>query len=693
MVAVGAGEAQSSRVGQVAVGAGIIGILGILLVTLPPALLDLALALNLSISLLILLASMYVRRPLEMSAFPTILLLVTLLRLALNIAATRLILLNGDRGTAAAGSVIEAFGEFVVGGNYVVGIVVFLLFVIINFVVVTRGAGRIAEVAARFTLDAMPGKQMAIDADLNNGTIDEAEGKRRRTQLQAEADFYGAMDGASKFVRGDAVAGLLITAVNIAAGLVIGVAQHQLSLGEAATTYTLLTVGDGLVAAVPSLLISIAAGVIVTRAGGQEDLAVEIRSQLWSRPAPLYVAAAVLGALALVPGLPNLAFGLFAAGLGLGGWRSAQGQERARAEALAQRSEPRGPERPTELLAPPDPLELQVGYGLIELVDPAKGGELLERIRALRREFTSSMGFPVPLIHIRDNLRLGAESYEILVRGVTAGRGEVLTDHLLAIAPPGEPAPLPGMPARDPTFGLPAWWIKREHRDQAQVSGFAVVDPPSVIVTHLTELVRRHASELLGRQSVQEMLDAVAQSMPKLVSEVVPGAVSLGDVQKVLQNLLREGVPVRDLPTILEALGDYGGKTKDVELLTELVRERLAAQISAQVAPDGRLRVLVLAPDIEKLVSGSLQRSEHGSFLSLDAGSIARIAGAIREAVEATRIVQPSPAILCSPEIRPQVRKMVERFLPRCAVISANELSAGVEVEALRTVTLAEQRS
>jgi flagellar biosynthesis protein FlhA len=584
--------------------------------------------------------------------------------------------------------VIEAFGQFVVGGSFVVGIVVFLLFVIINFVVITRGSGRIAEVAARFTLDAMPGKQMAIDADLNNGVIDEAEARRRRTQLQAEADFYGAMDGASKFVRGDAIAGVLIIITNIAGGLVVGLTQHDMSLAEASSTYTLLTVGDGLVTAVPSLLIAIAAGLIVTRSGGQDDLSVEISRQLWSKPTPLYVGAAVLGALALVPALPNLAFGLLAAGMGLGARQVARSSAAAAAAARPSSEKALVPERPADLLAPPDPLELQVGYGLIELVDPNRGGELLERIRTLRREFTTQMGFPVPLVHIRDNLRLAAESYALLVRGVVAGRGEILTDHLLAIAPPGGAANLPGIETRDPTFGLPARWIKLEYRDQAQASGFTVVDPPSVIVTHLSELIRRHASDLLGRQSVQEMLDAVSQRMPKLVSEVVPEQITLGGVQKVLQNLLREGVPVRDLPTILEALGDYGSKTKDSELLTELVRERLSAQISAQVAPTGKLSVLVLAPDVEQMISGSIQRSEHGSLITLDAGSIARIVAKIREMVGKIGVLHPDPTILCSPDVRPHVRKMTERFLPRCAIVSANELAPGIGVESIGSVTL-----
>ncbi|MCP4006725.1 MAG: flagellar biosynthesis protein FlhA [bacterium] len=668
-------------------GGGIVTILAILLVTLPPVFLDLGLTINLSVALLILLVAVFVRRPIDISVFPTVLLLVTLYRLALNIASTRLILLNGDRGTAAAGNVIQAFGEFVVGGNFVVGIVVFLLFVIINFVVVTKGAGRIAEVAARFTLDAMPGKQMAIDADLNAGMINETQAVQRRKQIQEEADFYGTMDGANKFVRGDAIAGFLITIVNILGGLAIGTMQNDMSFAEAAGTYTLLTVGDGLISAVPSLLIAIAAAVIVSRAGTDSDLSEDIRSQFWDSPIPLAVSSAVLGALALVPGLPTFSFGILSAGLALGAYQRSQAEKGA-AGVPEEEVQEVAPERPADLLQPPDSLELQVGYGLIDLVDPNKNGELLDRIRTFRREFTTQMGFPVPLIHIRDNLRLGAEDYAILVRGVRTGHGSVLSDHLLAIAPPGGGPALPGIESKDPTFGLPAFWVKNDHKDQAQTSGYTVVDPASVIMTHLTELIRRHSSDLLGRQETQEMLDAVAQTLPKLVSEVVPEIIPLGGVQKVLQSLLRESVPVRDLPTILEAIGDYAPKTKDPELLTELVRERLAAQISAQLAPDGSMGVLVLSPDIEQMISSSIQRTEHGTLITLDAGSIAKIVGAIRESVSKVSVLNPDPTILCTPDLRPHVRKMVERFLPRCGVISANELAPNLQVESIGTVNL-----
>ncbi len=681
-------NSRDALAGQLALGGVVVAILAILLVTLPPIVLDLGLTLNLSIALLILLVAIYVQRPLDISAFPTILLLVTLYRLALNIASTRLILLNGERGTAAAGSVIQAFGDFVVGGNFVVGAVIFLLFVIINFVVITKGSGRIAEVAARFTLDAMPGKQMAIDADLNAGTINETQAVQRRREIQQEADFYGTMDGASKFVRGDAIASILITIVNIAGGLSVGIMQHDMSFAEAGSTYTLLTVGDGLISAVPSLLISVAAGLIVTRAGGSSDLSLEIKDQMWSRATPLGVAATVLGVLALVPGLPTLSFGMLAAGLGLGAYQLSRPKEDTEAQS-AEKAEPDAPpDRPVDLLQPPDSLELQVGYGLIELVDPNKNGELLERIRAFRREFTMRMGFPVPLIHIRDNLQLGAEDYAILVRGVAAGKGTILADHLLAIAPPGGGPALPGVKTNDPTFGLPGTWVKPEDRGQAQSAGYTVVDPASVIMTHLTELVRRHAADLLGRQETQEMLDAVGQTLPKLVSEVVPELLPLGGVQKVLQNLLRESVPVRDLPSILEAIGDYAPKTKDPELLTELVRERLAPQISAQLATDGRLGVLVLSPEIEQMIANSIQRTEHGTLITLDAGQIAKIAGAIRDAVAKVSVLNPDPTILCSPEVRPHLRRMVERFQPRCSVTSANELAPDLQVESLGTVSM-----
>jgi flagellar biosynthesis protein FlhA len=687
------GGAESEVAGlrsQIAIGLGIISILAVLLVTLPPVILDLGLTINLALSLLILLVAMYLRNPLDISAFPTILLLATLFRLALNIASVRLILLHGDRGTAAAGSVIEAFGEFVVGGSFAVGIVVFLLFIIINFVVITKGSGRVAEVAARFTLDAMPGKQMSIDADLNAGTIDEPEARRRRKRIQEEADFYGAMDGASKFVRGDAVAAILITAVNIVGGLAIGLLQFDMSFLEALSTYTLLTVGDGLVTAIPSLLVSVAAGVIVTRAGSSQDLATELRTQLWSNPIPLGIGAGVLGTLALVPGLPNFAFAMLAAGLGLGAYRVSQEkqEQEAAAKALPKPEEkPALPERPADLLRPPDPLELQVGYGLIDLVDPDKQGELLNRIRMLRRDLTARMGFPVPLVHIRDNLQLGAEEYALLVRGVRMGRGTLMADHLLAIAPPGGGPPIRGFETRDPTFGLRAFWIRPSEKSEAQISGYTVVDAASVIVTHLTELLRRHASDLLGRQQTQEMIDAVSATQPKLVSEVVPEVLSLGGVQKVLQNLLKESVPVRDLPAILEALGDYAPKTKDPELLTELVRERLAAQISAELAPDGKLEVLVLGPDIERTIAGSIQRSEHGTLIALDAPTIAKVVGAVRKAVEKVSILHPDAPILCTPDVRPHLRRMIERVIPRSAVITANELSPEARVESIGVVS------
>ena len=675
---------------QIWIGLGVVGILAILLVSLPPVVLDLGLTFNLSLSLVLLLVVLYVRSPLELSTFPTILLLTTLYRLSLNIASTRLILLNGHQGTGAAGSVIEGFGNIVVGGNYVVGVVIFLLFVIVNYIVIAKGTNRISEVAARFTLDAMPGKQMAIDADLNAGSITEQEALRRRLGIQEEADFYGAMDGAGKFVKGDAIAGMLITAVNIVGGLVIGTLQKDMTLADAASTYTLLTVGDGLVSAVPSLLISVAAGIIVTRAGKSGDLGSKLASQLWARSTPLGLASGVLFVLALVPGFPHMAFGLLSAGLALGAYRATLRAREEITEGEKQEEKDLVPERPIDLLRPPEPLELQVGYGLIEMVDPNKKGDLLNRIRTLRRDFTVNMGFPVPLVHIRDNLRLGSEDYGILIRGVRRGHGTVMSDRLMAIMPPGGGPKLPGLETRDPTFGLPAYWIGPEQKDQAQVSGFTVVDPASVIVTHLTELIRRQSADLLGRQQVQEMLDAVSSTHPKLVTEVVPEAISLGGVQKVLQNLLKESVPVRDLPTILEALADYAPKTKDPELLTELVRERLAAQISADLAPDGKLGVLVLAPDIEQTVKESIQRTDQGTLITLDAPTISKIVASIRAKVDQVAVLHPDPAILCSPDVRAQVRRMTERFLPRSPVISATELTADVQVESIGVIEFAD---
>jgi flagellar biosynthesis protein FlhA len=584
--------------------------------------------------------------------------------------------------------VIQSFGEFVVGGSFVVGIVVFLLFVIVNFVVITKGSGRVAEVAARFTLDAMPGKQMAIDADLNNGTIDDAEALKRRRAIQREADFYGAMDGASKFVRGDAVASVLITVVNILGGLAIGTLEQDLSVSQAFSTYTLLTVGDGLVSAVPALLISVAAGIVVTRAGGNADLADELRVQIAGRPRPLAISAGVLGFLALVPGLPHLAFGCLAAGLGLAAYRASLEEQEAEKPAEPQEEKPLQPERPVDLLRPPDPLELEIGYGLIDLVDPKRKGELVGRIRALRREFAERLGIPVPLVHIRDNLQLQADGYRVRIRGVNVAQGMVHPDQLLAISPAGGAPPLEGAETQDPAFGLPAYWVDADSREQAQTLGYTVVDPASVVITHLTEVIRRRAGDLLGRQETQEMLDAVSATQPKLVSEVVPEPLTLGGVHKVLQGLLREGVPIRDLPTILESLADYAPKTKDTELLTELVRERLASHITAALAPDGKLGVLVLSSELEQTLAQSIQRTEHGSVMTLDAGGIAKVVESVQAAVKKVSTLYPDPAILCSPAVRPHLRRIVERFLPRCSVVSANELTADVQVESIGAIAV-----
>jgi flagellar biosynthesis protein FlhA len=669
-------------------GIGVVAILTVLLVTLPPIVMDFGLTLNLALALVILLVTLYLRHPLEISAFPTILLLATLYRLALNIASTRLILLRGDSGTAAAGTVIQAFGEFVVGGSFIVGVVVFLLFVIVNFVVITKGSGRVAEVAARFTLDAMPGKQMAIDADLNNGTIDDQEARERRFAIQREADFYGSMDGASKFVRGDAVASILITVINILGGLGIGLIEHDMTLSDALSTYTLLTVGDGLVSAIPSLLISVAAGLVVTRAGGKEDLSDELVTQLGGRSRPIAIAAGVLGLLALIPGLPHLAFGFLASGLALAAYRVKLEERERETPSEPQEEKALPADRPVDLLRPPDPLELEIGYGLIDLVDPKQKGELVDRIRTLRREFAERMGFPVPLVHIRDNLQLNAEEYRIRVRGVPVAQAVIHPSQFLAIAPAGGGPPLAGTETQDPAFGLPAYWIPAEAREQAQTAGYTVVDPASVVITHLTEVIRRRASDLLGRQQLQEMLDAVSASQPKLVSEVVPDTLTLGAVQKVLQSLLREGVPIRDLASILEALADYAPKTKDTELLTELVRERLAPHISATLAPHGKLGVLVLSSQLEQTLSQSIQRTEHGSLVHLDAGTIARVVGAVAAAVKKVGTLYPDPTILCSPTVRPHLRHMVERFLPRCPVVSANELTPEVQVESIGSIAM-----
>ncbi len=673
----------------------VLGILVIMLLPLPRMILDLLLTVSITLSIVILLVSLHVRRPLDFSAFPSVLLVATLFRFALNIAATRLILLHGSEGPEAAGEVIRAFGGFVMGGNYTVGIVVFSILVIVNFVVITKGAGRIAEVAARFTLDAMPGKQMSIDADLNAGLIDEAEARRRRAEVAEEADFYGAMDGASKFVRGDAIASIIIILVNIVGGLTIGVLQQGLSVSVAAQNYTILTVGEGLVAQVPALLVSVAAGMVVTRAASESNLGADIARQIFMNPKTIGITAVLLLVLGLTPGLPHVAFLVLAAALG--------GLAYSLREVLPEPTAAPAP-RPAghpvasakqaesvEILEPLDLMDLQVGYGLIGLVDAERGGELLERIKGLRKQIAQDLGFMVPPVHIRDNLQLRPTAYAILIKGTEVVRGEVMTGHLLAIDPGTAEKGLEGIPTKEPTFGLPALWVPEAKREQAQLMGYTVVDLASVITTHLTEVIRSHAHELLGRQETQALLDQVAKTAPKVVEDLIPQTITLGGVVRILGNLLRERVPIRDLRTIIETIADYAPTTKDTDTLTEYVRQGLGRAITSQhVGPDGTLTVISLDPVLDRQLSEAVQTHTQGSYLSIAPSMSQRVLAAVKQAVENAIGRGIQPVLLCSPTLRPHLRRLIERGLSSLAVLSLNEVEGQVRIQSLEVVRLAD---
>ena len=678
--------------GDLVLSVSVVGILMIMLLPLPRPILDLLLSLSITLSVVILLVSMHVRRPLDFSAFPSVLLVATLLRFALNIAATRLILLHGNEGQEAAGDVIRAFGNFVMGGNYTVGIVVFSILVIVNFVVITKGAGRIAEVAARFTLDAMPGKQMSIDADLNAGLVNEAEARRRRAEIAEEADFYGAMDGASKFVRGDAIAAVIIILVNILGGLTIGVLQQHLSLGQAAENYTLLTVGEGLVAQVPALLMSTAAGMVVTRAASESNLGADIARQVMMNPKTIGTAAVLLTVLGLTPGLPHTAFLVLAALLG-GLAYQVRATHPGRQATLPPKTAggPPSATKPgeaSEILVPVvDLMEMQVGYGLINLVDAERGGELLERIKALRKQIAHDLGFMVPPIDIRDNLQLRPTGYAILIKGAEVVRGEVLTGHILAIDPGTAEKGLEGIPTREPCFGLSALWIPESMREQAQLMGYTVVDLASVITTHLTEVIRGHAHELLGRQETQALLDQVAKTAPKVVDELIPQAITLGGLVRILGNLLRERVPIRDIRTILETVADYAPTTKDPDILTEHARQALARTITHQhLGTDGTLSVISLDPALDRQLAEAIQTHAQGSFLSVAPSMAQRLQAAIKQAAERVTSRGIQPVLLCSPPLRPHLRRLIERGLSTLSVLSLNEVEGQIRVQSLETV-------
>ena len=664
----------------------LIGILSLMIIPLPAFMLDIFLAANITIALVILLVCLYTVQPLDFSVFPSILLVTTLFRLALNIASTRLILLHGNEGVEAAGGVIKAFGQFVVGGNYVVGAVIFLILVIINFVVITKGAGRVAEVAARFTLDAMPGKQMAIDADLSNGLLTDKEAKEKRKKISREADFYGSMDGASKFVRGDAIAGIMIVLVNIIGGFVIGVWQKGMPLDQALTNYTLLTIGEGLVAQVPALIISTAAGIIVTRSADENNFGDEISGQLLNYPKAFQVASGVLFLFAMIPGLPHFAFFLLS-GVSYLISRMAV-EKKAEVEDIVETKA--GAEDPDQIshIRPLDMLELEVGYGLVPMVDASQQGELLDRIRSIRKQVADRMGFIVPPIHIHDNLQLKPYEYNLLINGAKVGGGE-LSGQYLAMDSGGAAGQLEGIKTTEPVFGLPAVWIKGKERERAQVSGYTVVDNTTILATHISETIKKHSHELVGRQELQQLLDSIATTLPKVVEELVPSLLSLGTVLRVVKNLLKENVSIRDLRSILETLADYGGMTKDPEMLTEFVRQSLGRYIVEQYKrEDDTLCVLTMDRDVEETIADAVQLSEQGSYLAIEPGAAQRILATIRRNAEQFDSTGALPVLMASPTIRRHVKKLTERFMPNLAVISHNEIPPNIKIQSLGVVVL-----
>jgi flagellar biosynthesis protein FlhA len=670
---------------------GVVAILLVMIIPLPPFVLDVLLSLSIICALIILMTSLYITKPLEFSTFPSLLLVTTLFRLSLNIASTRLILLHGGEGVSAAGHVIQSFGNFVVGGNYLVGFVIFLILVIINFVVITKGSGRIAEVAARFTLDAMPGKQMSIDADLNAGVIDDREARQRRSVIAREAEFYGAMDGASKFVRGEAVAGIIIIFVNTVGGFIVGVLQQGLAPLQAAQTYTILTIGDALVAQIPALMVSTAAGIIVSRAASEQSMGKELGRQFRGQPQAIGLSAGILFTFGLIPGLPHAPFILLALGAALLGRLALREQKRSEQKASEEaRKAVAPPPEQVEALLQLDRMELEVGYGLIPIIDEEQKGDLLNRIRAIRRQFATELGFIVPPIRIRDNLQLRPAEYRILIKGSEIARSEMMLGYAMALNPGEVKRTIEGIPTKEPVFQLPALWISEKKKEEAQFAGYTVVDISTIVATHLTELIRSHADELLGRQEVQKLLDRLAQQAPKAVEELTPNMVPLGIVQKVLQSLLRERVSIRDLLTIVEAMADHAPATKDPEMLTEYVRQRLARSIVKQYeTPEGILPLITIDQPLEDLLRERIQRVDTGSYLSLEPATAQRILRNFHLAMDRIAHLNLQPVILCSPVIRRHLKKMLERFLPQVVVLSHNELSPQTRIQSLGTVTLA----
>lgn len=676
-------------------GIGVVSILSVMLLPLPGSVLDIFLSLNISFAIVILLTAIYTLKPLDFIIYPSLLLVTTLFRLALNVASTRLILLHGHEGTSAAGHIIQAFGQFVVGGNYVVGLVIFCILVIVNFIVITKGTERISEVAARFTLDAMPGKQMSIDADLNAGLISEAEARRRRELIAREADFYGTMDGASKFVRGDAVAGIIITFINIFGGIAIGVIMKGMPIKEALQTYTILTVGDGLVSQIPALVISTSAGILVSRAETEMGLGRSFARQFRLHPRPVALAGLMLYGLALVPGFPALPLfmvGSVLVGIGWHLMKRAQIKEKPE-EPAPEEPKPAGPQREIQELPPPvELLQLEVGYGLIPLIDESQGGDMLQRIKAIRKQLALERGIVVPPLHIRDNLQLKPMEYQLLLKGAVVGRYELVAGHLLALSPDEEVKEIKGIPTTDPAFGIPALWIPESKRDEAVKAGYTLIDHSTIMATHLTELFKKYADQFLTRQIVQQLIDHLAESQPRLVEELVPNLLSIGTIQRVLQNLVKEQVSIRDLQTICETLADYATVTKDPDTLTEYVRQALGRTITQPYeTEDGKLHVITLHPILEDRLKKGIQKTDQGVFLSLEPGFLHKFVQMVNN--EVRKVIQQGfhPVILCSAAIRKHVRRILERFIPDIVVISHNELYGPVEIKSVGMVRMTDE--
>lgn len=669
---------------------GVLGIIALIILPVPTGLLDILLTFNITFSVVILLLSMFTTEILQFSIFPTLLLITTLFRLGLNVSSTRLILSQGN-----AGQVVEAFGGFVTGNNYIVGTIIFIIIVIIQLVVITSGASRVSEVSARFTLDAMPGKQMSIDADLNTGLINDQEAKLRRENLQQEADFYGAMDGAMKFVKGDSIAGIIITIINLIGGIAIHVLQNDLGVMEALEQFALLTIGDGLVSQIPSLLISISAGILVTRSATNENFGTDLGKQLLTFPKVLAIAAIVILILGLVPGLPTLPFFVLAVGCAVVAYvlreeekNHEKLEEVAAAEAEQLQSVRKEPEDIMHYIQV-EPLEIEIGYGLISLADDKSGGDLLERIAGVRRQCAQELGIIVQPIRIRDNIQLPTNEYTIKIKGIEIAKGEVLPDHFMVMDPGNEKMDLKGIPTTEPAFGLPALWIEEKDRDQAEMMGCTIVDATTVMVTHLSEVIQEHSHELIGRQEVKKLLDTLKENYSAVIEELIPDLMSLGEVQKVLQNLLRERVPIKDLVTILETLADYGVSTKDIELLTEYVRFSLSRSIVLPYLNENRmLNVITIHPKLEQYIGDNIQKSIQGSFPAIDPNINTKILEIIHEQVERLSMQQIQPIILASPKIRAPFRRMIEMAFPNIAVLSLNEIPNSIEIEAVGMVNV-----